>query len=305
MGHHAFHVAKVHVGGRGGVGQHVLGVEDVQALVFHRAHVEVAGGDDDEALQVQRQAKAGFVPGNGCHERVHGVFGFVEVAGAHVHLQQVVGAAAAADGLAAAHQAARHQGEQVGGFLVRVYPFGKVPGAIGAVFQWAFFHQVAVGQQHGVLQLVGPQCDRVAGHHIRAVQEVGDAAEAFGLALGEEGVLADVEAHQLGVFGRCAGGEDFQVDRLIALRQVGQHELTTLHLEAGALAVDQYTGQVQVFAVQAQGLRRHIRVAAHAHAVEHAGFGRVKVKCQVNRVNPVGGCGVVLALDEDGRAFSK
>src|SRR4030095_12392663 len=76
-------------GARGVVGQDVLRVEDVQALVLHRAHVEVAGGDDHEALQVQRQAEARLVPGHRGHQRVHRVLGLVQVAGAHVHLQQV------------------------------------------------------------------------------------------------------------------------------------------------------------------------------------------------------------------------
>ena len=64
----AFDVAVVGVGGGGRAGQHVLGVENIQALVFHRAHVEVRGGHHHEALQVQAQAKAGFVPGHTGHE---------------------------------------------------------------------------------------------------------------------------------------------------------------------------------------------------------------------------------------------
>ena len=83
-------VAEVHVGGGGWIRQHVFGVEDVQALVFHRAHVEVAGGDDHEALQIERQAKARFVPGHAGHEGVHRVFGLVQITGAHKHLQQVL-----------------------------------------------------------------------------------------------------------------------------------------------------------------------------------------------------------------------
>ena len=48
--HHAFNVGEIGVGGGGFAGQNVLGVEDVQALVFHGAHVEVAGGNDHEAF---------------------------------------------------------------------------------------------------------------------------------------------------------------------------------------------------------------------------------------------------------------
>ncbi|MCY1167763.1 hypothetical protein D9M73_77360 [compost metagenome] len=89
MADHAFDVGKINVGRRGLVRQHVLGVEDVQALVFHGAHVEVAGGDDHETFQVQRQAKTRLIPGDGVHQRGHGVFGLVEVAGTHIDLQGV------------------------------------------------------------------------------------------------------------------------------------------------------------------------------------------------------------------------
>ena len=300
VAHHAFDVGEVGIGGSGFAGQNVLRVEDVQALVFHGAHVEVAGGDDHEALQVQRQAKAGFVPGDAGHQRIHGVLGLAQVTGAHIHLQQVVGARAGADFLLARHQLARHQGEQVAGLLVWIHPLGKV----AAVFQVAAVHQVAVAQQHGVLRLVGPQRHAVAGHHIRAVQEVGDAAETLGLALGEERIVAHVQAHELGVLGGRAGGEDFEREGVGAFGQVFQHQLAAVHLERGALAVDQHAGQVQVFAVQAQRLRGHIGVAAQRHAVEHTGLGGVQVERELNAVDPVGGGGVVFAADGYRRGLS-
>ena len=144
--HHRLDVGKVGVGGGGRVGQHVLGVEDVEAFVLHGPHVEVAGGHNHEALQVQRQAKAGFVPGHAGHEGVHGVFGLVQVARAHVHLQQVFGAAARDNALLALHQQARHQRKQVAGLFVRVHPLGKVAALVARAAQGAAVHQVAVAQ---------------------------------------------------------------------------------------------------------------------------------------------------------------
>ena len=66
--HHAFDVGVVNIGGCGGAGQHVFGVEDVQALVFHRPHIEVGRGHNHESVQVQTQTKAGFVPGDAGHQ---------------------------------------------------------------------------------------------------------------------------------------------------------------------------------------------------------------------------------------------
>jgi hypothetical protein len=130
------------------------------------------------------------------HQRVHGVLGLVQVAGAHVDLQQVV-RPARVDALLARHQVAGHQGEQVAGLFVRVDPLGEV----AAVVQLAGSTRLPLDSSTGY-GLVGAQRDGVAGHHVGAVQEVGDAAEALGLALGEERVLAHVQAHQLGVLGR-------------------------------------------------------------------------------------------------------
>ena len=296
VAHHAFDVGVIHIGGGGLIGQHVLGVEDVEALVFHGAHVEVAGGDNHEALQIQAQAKARLVPGDARHEGVHRVFGLVEVAGAHIHLQHMLAARARADALLAAHQQAGHQGKQIAGLFVRVDPAGKV----AALGQFAVFHQVAVGQQHRKLRAVGAQGDAVARHHIGAVQEVGDATKALGLALGEERPVADIQPHELAVLGRVAGGEDFQLEGLVALGQLFQHQPIAVHLERGALAVDQHAREVELFAVEPQGLRGHVGVAAHAHLVEHAGLGRVEVEGEVDGVDEEGGGLVVLAADRRG-----
>src|SRR3546814_10352606 len=45
-----------------GVGQDVSRVEYIQALVFHGAHIEIVGGHDHEAVQIQFQAKTVFIP---------------------------------------------------------------------------------------------------------------------------------------------------------------------------------------------------------------------------------------------------
>ena len=293
VAHHGFDVAEIHVGGGGRVRQHVFGVEDVQTLVFHRTHVEVAGGDDHEAFQVQRQAKAGFVPGHAGHEGVHRVFGLVQIAGTYKHLQQVLFAAATDDALFACDQLSSDQGKQVAGFFVRVDPFGKV----ATVFQSALLHQVAVGKQHGVLGLVSTQRDGVAGHHVRTVQKISDAAETFSLALGEKRVVADVQAHQLGVLLRVAGGENFEIKSIRAFRQIFQNQLPSIHLERCAPAVDHHARQIQVFAIQAQRLCGHIGVAAQAHLVQHAGFDRVQIKGQIDRIDPESRGGISLPVN--------
>ncbi len=52
VGDHTFHALQLRICGRFGVGEHELGVEDIQALVLHGAHIEMAHGNDVVFLQV-------------------------------------------------------------------------------------------------------------------------------------------------------------------------------------------------------------------------------------------------------------
>ncbi len=63
------------------VGQHIFVIEDVEALVLHRAHVEVGHGDDVEDVEVVFAAKRLFVPLHRPLQRVHGVAGELLLAG--------------------------------------------------------------------------------------------------------------------------------------------------------------------------------------------------------------------------------
>ena len=61
-------VARVTIGGGFGIRKHEFGVEDVEALVLHRAHVEVAHRHDVELIEVVFQAVALLIPEHGALE---------------------------------------------------------------------------------------------------------------------------------------------------------------------------------------------------------------------------------------------
>src|SRR5437016_4130483 len=82
--HHAVDAQVVGVGGDIGACEHVLGVEDVEALVLHRAGVEVADRDDLVLVEIEPQAEALLVPLDGALEAVHRPAGLVELARLHV-----------------------------------------------------------------------------------------------------------------------------------------------------------------------------------------------------------------------------
>ena len=64
MGNDAFDAFELAIGGCFRISQHQLGVEDIETLVLHRAHVEVAHSNGIELLEVVLETVNLFVP---CH----------------------------------------------------------------------------------------------------------------------------------------------------------------------------------------------------------------------------------------------
>mmetsp|Transcript_7415 Transcript_7415/g.21890 ORF Transcript_7415/g.21890 Transcript_7415/m.21890 type:complete len:344 (+) Transcript_7415:1843-2874(+) len=182
----------VHVGGSIRGGQHQPGVEDVQTLVLHGAHVEVVNGNDVEQVKVILEPKLLLVPPHGLLQGFHGPVHLADVARLHVHRQVHSAARHGLEGGLLHSQIAGHQGKQVARLLPRVLPHRKVLAAA----QVATVDEVAVGQQHGVQLLVSFNAGGHLGQHVRPVIVVCDATEAFRLALGAEVATGLVKALQ-------------------------------------------------------------------------------------------------------------
>ncbi len=78
---------------------------------------------------------------------------------------------------------AGNKGEEVAWFRMRIMPDGEVPVRSRDV---AALLEISIGQEDGAGRLVGFHANRVARHHIGPVIEIGDAPEAFRLALRAE-----------------------------------------------------------------------------------------------------------------------
>ena len=90
---------------------------------------------------------------------------------------------------------------------MRVVPDGVMP---VRAFDRAALDQVAVAEKDRGLVPVGLDPGGVDGQHVGPVEEIGDAPEAFRLALGAVIAARAVEAHELGVRGRVDLGLDGQ-----------------------------------------------------------------------------------------------
>ena len=77
---HAFDRLVVAIGRRGRIGEHKLAVEDVETFVLHRAHVEIVGAEDHEAVEVVFPPVALLIPAHRVLQRFHRVRAPREVA---------------------------------------------------------------------------------------------------------------------------------------------------------------------------------------------------------------------------------
>ena len=283
------------VGGGFGTGQHGAGVEDIEALVLHGAHVEVIDRDDHEDVQVVLATIDFLVPAHGLLQAVHGVLALVDIFRLDIDAQRDVTAAHGREAVFDTPQVTRHQGEQVGRFHERVFPGRPVP----AVVLGTVAHRVAVGQQHRITMLLGDHRGGELAHHVRAVEVIGDLAEAFGLALGAE--------HRTGLVQAFQGGVGFRVDlhagvdaEALAARVQGQVAVVDLVVVARQQAVvELHREQFQQLAIQHQRrqARTGSRVAAHHQLRMDQGMVLEQLEGQVRLVDQVVRCLIVLQID--------
>ena len=88
VGNDAFDAVVVGVARGIGARQHELVVEDVEALVLHGPHVEVAHRDDVEHIEIVFAAKALLVPAHGALQGVHGPAAAVFLAGLDIDIER-------------------------------------------------------------------------------------------------------------------------------------------------------------------------------------------------------------------------
>ena len=195
MRHHPVDIFKIDIGRHIGSGQHVLGIEDIQTLVFHRPHVEIADCDYHVMIQIALQPKSLFIPAHRLFQSQHGVIALIEFALFDVNRQIDLATRCRAIGVMQHIQISGHHGKQITGFRVRVLPSRPVTTArlIAAT------DRIAIREQLREHRLIGVQGDGVARHHIRTVGKPGDAAKSLRLALGKISVSRTIQTGQTGV----------------------------------------------------------------------------------------------------------
>ena len=192
---HALDAEEVLVGGGIGACQHVLRVEDIQSLVFHRPHVEIVDRNDVVHLQITFPAILLLVPTHRLDQRAHRVITLVGVFRLDIDAQLHLTARCRGVVTLYITQVASHKSEQVARFGDGIVPLRVVP----AVGQVAGSARVPVREQDRVTRLLGLDAHGETCHHVGPVGEPGDLAEALRLTLGAEHAPRAVEPLQRSV----------------------------------------------------------------------------------------------------------
>ena len=191
----AFDVFVIAVGRSVGPCQHEFGVEDVQALVFHRAHVEMVDGDDHVQIQIVFQAVRLFIPAHRILQGLHRMGAFVDIVRLDENFQCDLAATAGRETICNAIQLACDQREQITGLGEWIFPTDPMP----VTLEFTLTGFIAIRQQHRVARLVGDQGGFKPTHHVRSIQEPGNLAKTFRLALSAQHAIRQVQAFQRGI----------------------------------------------------------------------------------------------------------
>ena len=227
---HALDAGVIVVGRRLRRSEDIFVVEDVEALVLHRAHIEIGHRDDVEHIEIVFAPVSPFVPGHRTLERVHRVAGALLAAVLDVDCERDVAARRGDEGIGDVAEIAGDEREQVARLLVRIAPDCVVAsGDVGV----ARAFEIAVGEQNRRLGAIRLQTHAIGREHVRPVEEIGDAAEPLGLALRAIGGAGAKEPHELGVGRRIEARLDLELEW--ALRRPRKQELRRARLEIGAV----------------------------------------------------------------------
>ena len=120
----------IHIGRRIRPCQNEFGVENIQALVFHRPHIEVRHRDDIEQIQIVFEAIDLLVPLHGPFQAVHRIVTAILVAMFDKDTQRHITARHGLETVFDTGQITGHQRKQVGRLGERIFPHREMTPAI-------------------------------------------------------------------------------------------------------------------------------------------------------------------------------
>ena len=182
VSNHALDSLQLRISGCFGISQHQLRIEDIETLVLHGAHVEVAHRDDVVLVEVVFELIHLFIPGHGPLERCHRMGGVGLIALFHVQSQRHRTTGCRGELIANLAQIPRHQGEQITGLWV-----GILPGdGVAPIAKLLLGDGIAIAEQHGAGVTWRLDPHRPTTEDIGTIRVEGDPPESLRFALGAQ-----------------------------------------------------------------------------------------------------------------------
>jgi hypothetical protein len=146
---------------------------------------------------------------------------------------------------------------------------------------------IAIRQEDGVLCPISLDASREPGHHIRAIQMIGDPAKSLGFALCAKGTTRSVEAHELRIGGRM--NPHLGLEPKLRGRLVYPQALRVC-LERGRIerdTIEPYGSKLELVAVQDERTRtcRRIRIPPEGHLGPDDGVLWIQLEREVQGVD--------------------
>ena len=287
----------VRIGSGLGLGEHQLVVEDVEALVLHRTHVEMRNGNDIEHVEIIVAPIDALIPAHAAHQRIQRPAGPILLALLHPDGEFDLQSIGCDIVLLHCFEVTPNEREEVAGFGVRIVPQREVARRVRHI---ARCDEIAVAEQYRCVRSLGLQPHGVDAHHIRAVEEVCDPAKTIRLALGAIHAIGEVEPHQLGIARRIELREDRERETAGG-RSVDRQCLRCCFIGRliGLDAINQQAGQRQFVAVE------HERRTGRARRVRHDGqqrpdprVGPIEAYIEIDRLDQVIGRSIIFETDQ-------
>ena len=291
----ALNAQVVAVGRNLGVRERAARIEDVEALVFHRAEIEVVRRDNLEVLEVELKSPALLVPADGALQAFERVFGLVEILRIDPHGKIHRAAVLEVELRGAGDELAGDERKEVAGLRERV----DVGDFAAAVLKRFLFGQIAVREHHGKVFRGAADDGCVAGENVRAILEECDAAEALGLALTHQVHARGIDPRKRGIGLRAEGIHDFE---LLGARDAGNGEAVAVDLVFAILqftAVDRNGSERDVLAVQKERriLFRALGIGSNLERAFDKRFLSVEVEFEPDGVNEMRRRAIVAAIN--------
>ena len=109
-----------------GQGQHIPGIEDIEAFVFHRSHIEIFNRNYVVLRQIVFPTVGFFIPGHRVPERGEGVVALRKISRASVDPQLNLGAGLCRKPVLQKLKTPRHEGEEIAGLGMWILPNERV-----------------------------------------------------------------------------------------------------------------------------------------------------------------------------------